>query len=112
MPVVAKYFGYSHAPHDRERDVVYNAGIISHTTLEGQPCGLPIFHGRHDKIMPQLHLLAQSADGGALGSAGSGVATFEQDETARHQIRSTTRQFRKARLCRTMLLVAFVPDGQ
>ena len=112
MPVVGKCFGYSHAPHDRERDVVYNAGMISHPTLEGQPRGLPIFPGRHDKTMPRLHLLAQSADGRAVWSAGGGVATFELNETAGDQIRPTTQQFRKTRLRRTMPLVAFVPDGQ
>src|SRR5271157_2900729 len=95
VPVVGKCFGYSHASHDRERDVVHDAGVISLIPLEGQPRGLPIFHGRHDQMMPRLHLLAQTADCGAVWSAGSGVATFEQDETACDQIRPATQQFRK-----------------
>jgi len=112
VPVVGKCFGYSQPPHDRERNVVHNASAISLTTLVGQPRGLPVLGGWQDKMMARLHLLAQSADCGAVWPACGSVAAFEQDETACDQIRPITDQFRKTRLRRTMPLVAFIPERQ
>jgi hypothetical protein len=84
MAVVGKRFRKAEPAHDKEGNLIDNAGLGSLAAVLGLPGCLPVLLGRHSQLIAKFEYLPQRRHIGTKGAPGCRIAAFEQNVGRRY----------------------------
>jgi hypothetical protein len=91
--------------------MVYDSRLAGVTSIVRNPRLGPIIVTRHHETTVRYDHVAKLRDDTAIGAAGGGIATFQQDVSGCDGGRLSDSELRTREFCFLMPLIGLVPEG-